>query len=386
MNNRTLYLWLLCFFLFAQLTVHAQEIRENEKGEKIVVFPDGSWRYFNDQTIHPAGSFPVFSDTIGALDHPTNLTEEIVRKLMNRKSQLAFEANKLARMRILEAARERERIEREYEALGQTNPNSTAAKRVKMRLQAAKDTEMQAQKEAMLAQTELSETNELTAKGNLLQAFVQKQKDRAAKIELKADQNAATFFDARFLTPQEFDNLGLDDQTNSYLNPPKSTCRLAFNGVDETTGRRRKDMPIKQLFTHTDDRLRYYMKDKEYLSCSGYLSTIDGGFRMLSLEFKFAYPNAREAYGFIEKGSMLTLSFLNGDFINLKSGTIANGSYNMETEILTYRVQYPIDQGQISYLKKQDLDRIKVYWSSGFEEYEVYDVAFLKNQAKCLAW
>ncbi|MEO0338621.1 MAG: hypothetical protein AAF242_05350 [Bacteroidota bacterium] len=386
MRFKTLYLWLLCCFLFSQIAIYAQEIRENAKGEKIVVYTDGSWRYFNDQTIHPAGSFPVFSDTIGTLDNPTNLTEEIVRKLMNRKSQLALEANRLARMRILEAARERERLEREYQAVSASSPNSSATKRLQMRLDAAKTTEQEAQVEARLAQNELTETNKLTAKGNLLQAFVQKQKDRAAKIELKADQNAATFFDARFLTPQEFDYLGLEDQNNAYLNPPKSTCSLAFNGREEVTGRRRKDMPKKQLFTHTDDRLRYYMKDKEYLTCSGYLSTIDGGFRMLSLEFKFAYPNAREAYGFIEKGSMLTLSFLNGDFINLKSGTIANGSYNMETEILTYRVQYPIDQGQISYLKKNDLDRIKVYWSSGFEEYEVYDVAFFKHQAKCLAW
>ena len=183
MRNKTLYLWLLCCFLGSPFKSFAQEIRENEKGEKIVVYSDGSWRYFNDQTIHPAGSFPVFSDTIGSLDNPTNLTEEIVRKLMNRKSQLAYEANKLARQRILEATRERERLEREYQASSAANPNSPVSKRLKMRLIAAKDTEQEAQKEAMLAQEELSETNELTSKGNLLQAFVQKQKDRAAKIE-----------------------------------------------------------------------------------------------------------------------------------------------------------------------------------------------------------
>ena len=41
---------LLLSFSFGALFVQlgfSQVIRENEKGEKIIVYPDGSWQYFN---------------------------------------------------------------------------------------------------------------------------------------------------------------------------------------------------------------------------------------------------------------------------------------------------------------------------------------------------
>ena len=178
----------------------------------------------------------------------------------------------------------------------------------------------------------------------------------------------------------------MNEQKNLMLNPPKPNCRTAFDGIVPETGQRRKDMPKKKLFSHTDERLRHYMKERDYLNCKAYLSTVNGGFRVLNLEFNFAYPNAREAYGFIEKGSILTILFINGDFINLKSGVLAEGQYDIKKELLTYRVQYPVSQGQVSYLKKNELDRVRVYWSSGFEEYEVYELDFFINQAACLGW
>ena len=104
----------------------------------------------------------------------------------------------------------------------------------------------------------------------------------------------------------------------------------------------------------------------------------------MTLEFTFAYPNAREAYGFIEKGSILTVKMLNGDFVNLRSGVMDQGSYDTETELLSYRVYYPIDRSQMSILKNNEVDAIRVFWSSGFEEYEVYQLDFFSNQLQCI--
>ena len=109
-----------------------------------------------------------------------------------------------------------------------------------------------------------------------------------------------------------------------------------------------------------------------------------GGYRFLSLQFTFAYPNAREAYGFIEKGSYLTIKLLNGDFINLKAGKMDRGSYDLTTDLLTYQVNYPIDRSQIGLLKHSEVDAIRVFWSSGFEEYEVFQLDFFINQLSCL--
>lgn len=373
----------LCLFPFFG---NSQEIRENERGEKMIVYQDGSWRYFNENEIHPPGTFPTLNDTISELDAPTNLTETVVRKLMNRKSQIAAEANTIAQERIVEAIALRHRIEKEFASLKkQEGLNSEGGKRLQLRLTAARKMEATARREAQLAKNELQATHEMVQKGDLLEAFVKKQKDRAAKIELQSTTAGSEFFTATLTTPEEFRYQDMRLEDNLMVNPPNESCRFAHNAYDPKLERHRREMPSGELFSYTDDRLRFYLKDKAYLSCDAYLSTV-GGLRLLNLEFKFAYPNASEAYGFIEKGSILTLLFLNGDFINLQAGVLANGQYDMKTEELTYRVQYPVSNAQVTYLEKGELDRVRVYWSSGYEEYEVFNVDFMAHQAACLGW
>lgn len=389
--NSTIFPKKAAFLLLLSISAipfgYSQEIRNNENGEKMVVYKDGSWRYFNEATIHPPGTFPTLNDTISELDAPSDLTETVVRKLLYRKSQMAEEANAIAQQRIEEAIELRQKIEKDLDAIKKREGlQSDNVERLNRRLQAAKNLEITARREAQLAQAELQKTSEMTQKGDLLEAFVQKQKDRAAKIELKSTTAGSEFFTPIMTTPEEFRYPDMMIKDNLMVNPPDETCRYAYNAYDQNIQRHRRDMPAKELFSYTDDRLKFYLKDKPYLACDAYLSTIGGGFRFLNLEFKFAYPNAREAYGFIEKGSILTLLFLNGDFINLQAGVLANGQYDMETEELTYRVQYPISTAQISYLKKNDLDRVRVYWSSGYEEYEVFDVDFFIHQSTCLGW
>lgn len=378
---------LLLLIIIATPSGFSQEIRENENGEKMIVYKDGSWRYFNESTIFPPGTFPTLNDTISELDAPSNLTENVVRKLMYRKSQMAEEAHLIAQQQIEEAVELRQRVELELEQLKKEQGlNSEGVKRLSRRLNAAQQLETTARREALLAQNELEETTEMTQKGDLLEAFVKKQKDRAVKIELSSTTAGSDFFTPIMTTPEEFRYQDMLFKDNLMLNPPDAACDFAYNGYDQKIMRNRRDMPAKELFTYTDDRLKFYLKEKAYLSCRANLSTIGGGFRMLNLEFKFAYPNAREAYGFIEKGSILTLLFLNGDYINVQAGVLANGQYDMETEELTYRVQYPISPSQVTYLKNNDLDRVRVYWSSGYEEYEVFDVDFFIHQSNCLGW
>ncbi|RME98807.1 MAG: hypothetical protein D6772_08540 [Bacteroidetes bacterium] len=108
------------------------------------------------------------------------------------------------------------------------------------------------------------------------------------------------------------------------------------------------------------------------------------GFRYLNLKFTFAYPNAREAYGFIDRNSVLTIKLLNGDFVNLRAGELARGQYNTVKQELTYEVRYPIDRSLISTLKNSEVDLIRVWWSSGYEEYPIQQLDFFQHALRCL--
>lgn len=362
--------------------VAAQEVRQNAQGETIVVYEDGSWRYFNETIIRSPGDYAVLEADVTPLDNPVRLTEDIARKIAYRQEQMAREAHEIAERRVTQALQQRLRIEQELQS-ARDAAEAEALRRLNIRLYAARQAESNAKEEVRLAAGELQRAEALTEKGDILAAFKMRQNNRTRRIDLPRTNEMTPDFLSAFDPVTDF-YVSQNNVQNTTTLPPRQQCRYAFEGADKRSGQQRRDMPNRLLFTHTDDRLRLFMKDKDYLRCEGYLSSIGGGYRFLTLEFTFAYPNAQEAYGFIEKGSILTIKMLNGDFVNLKSGTMAQGSYDINAQILTYQVIYPIDQSLLAFLRKSEVDTIRVFWSSGYEEYEVYALDFFMEQIECL--
>lgn len=369
---------------FACTALTAQVIRQNAQGEKIIVYPDGSWKYFNDKKTGGGTDYPVYEAAVTPFDNPVLITEQDALKIATRRAQLAREAVNIAQERATKATEQRTKLEQEFTtASAREAAESENLRRLNIRLSAARKTEVESQNEAQIAQQELSKADELTRKGNILETF--KTAEAARKSQLyfpKADALSADFFSSITPTTPYYQDFV---KTNPYYGLEKEVqCKFKFNGKDQSTGRMRKELDAQHLFSFTDEKLRMFLKDKEYLSCKGFLSSLDGGYRFLTLEFTFSTPNAREAYGFIEKGSILTIRLINGDFINLKSGSMDRGSYDTKENLLTYRVHYGIAGDQLSFLEKSEVDKIRVFWSSGYEEYEVYQLDFFMKQLACL--
>jgi hypothetical protein len=375
------------FFLHLAANLTAQVLRENEKGEKIIVYPDGRWQYFADYTqgstvkYDPEESqsdnsdkYPVFEGKIAPLEGDIPITMEDLRKIADRRKQLATSAADLATQRATEAADQVVYLERELTAARKKQDQETM-RRLEIRLDAARRTQRETELEARSARRELDQAVALTEKGNFAEEYLKNQEKLRQRL---TKRNATSSRSALNLS-------AFKEPYGDMPTPPAKAknCDYAFEGKDQRTGATRIDLQQELLFTHTNDRLRLFLKDKEYMRCEGYFTTT-GGFYFLTFEFTFAYPNAREAYGFIEKGSILTVKLLNGDFINIQAGKMDRGSYDTETELLTYRVHYPISYGQINVLKNSEVDTIRVFWSSGFEEYPVYRTDFFLQQIRCL--
>lgn len=386
-----LFSGLLAFIIAALLSpLPAQPaMRTNEKGETIIVFPDGTTQVFSEfsgTTDTPAGAaqqekYPVADIRIEPLEGGIPITEEDLRRIAERKSQIARDAAQIAQDRAEEANRQRLRLEEEYRKALRRNTKASEVEQLASRLESARQAEEEAQREARIALMEANRTESITRRGTYVEDYLKGQ-------ELKKQQ-AKQYENMQLTAGASFENLLLDDNfspftstDNVILNPPVPECRVAYEGKD-SRGRYRRDLQKQLLFTHTDDRMRPVLNGQEYLTCEGYFTQL-GGYRYLTLEFTFAYPNAREAYGFIEKGSYLMVKLLNGQFITLFSGKMDKGAYDTETGLLSYLVHYPIDQGQINILKNSEVDSVIVSWSSGYEEYEVYQLGFFINQIRCL--
>ena len=377
--------WLLsafavCILPFAAIAQGV--IRTNEKGEKVIVFPDGSWYLFGQS--EGGKDYPKTVASIGALDAPVRLTDEDAMRIATRRVQLAREASTVASKRAEQASLSRQRMEAEIKTTAAaTSAQPQEAQRNSLRLTSARTLEAEAIKEAELAQNELKRAEAAIASGNFVQEASHIHASKSTQLILpKADELVQTYAPALTASAPGY-VLDWEDKQGLAARSPGGVCAFTFNGMDESSGRWRKELRKELLFTFTHEHLRLFLKEKEYLRCEGYMRSADG-FRSLILEFTFVYPNAREVYGFIEKGSTLTLRLLSGQQINLSSRAMAKVSYDTRREELTYRVEYPIDQSILGILSSSELDAIRVFWSSGFEEYPVYALDFFMKQLACL--
>ena len=165
---------------------------------------------------------------------------------------------------------------------------------------------------------------------------------------------------------------------------PGYTCDFEFQGVDEFTNRQKKELAQELFFTHTDERLKPYLKNRDYVTCNGYITSIGGGFRYLTLVISIASRNAVREYGNIKNGSLLNLKLLNEETVSLFSQSESQGLQDPKTGDTVYKIRYPIDYQKEKSLIRTGVDKVRIVWSSGYEDYEVYNVDFFINQLNCL--
>ncbi len=81
---------------------------------------------------------------------------------------------------------------------------------------------------------------------------------------------------------------------------------------------------------------------------------------------------------------MVILKFIDGTTLTVSNLRNDDGTLDPTGQVFTYRGQYALDPSVLKKLRKTELDKIRVSWSTGYEDYEVQNVDLLMRQAKCL--
>lgn len=383
--HKSHFLVALIGLLLLPLLSHGQiVIRENAKGEKLKIYPDGRIEYFNGDPYEPTEgedllTYPVFQGYIEPLDGEISVNEIDLYKIAQRRSQLSSVAADLAQQRLTQAQDNFQRLQSRYNQAG----NDASARNILLKqLEAARRTLEQSQIQLNESKQAALNDEQLVKKGGFVESFNQRvRENRLREANSQRLRTASTQSYAQLIPLTN--NTIASSFEDLLLRPPSRECRYAFDGQDAETNQYRRDLQPELLFSYTDERLRPYLQDKEYLVCEAYVSSV-GGFRYLTLNFTFAYPNAQEAYGFIDQNSVLTIKLLNSDVINLRAGKMDRGQYDTIKQELTYSVYYPIDRSYIGLLKTSEIDLLRVFWSSGFEEYPIHQMDFFQRQFQCL--
>jgi len=173
------------------------------------------------------------------------------------------------------------------------------------------------------------------------------------------------------------------DEDNVYYNHPKFSCKTDFDGTDPILKKHRLEYEESVFFTHQPSYLP--LKDNQpYLKASSYFTLVEGGQFFLNLNVRIQTDNPRKDYGYLERGSRLFITFLNGEELVLINNLLNLGSINKKKGSVTFRGQYSLNIYSQNKIKRNPIDKVRIEWAKGYEDYSVYYVDLLQKQFKCL--
>jgi hypothetical protein len=174
-----------------------------------------------------------------------------------------------------------------------------------------------------------------------------------------------------------------DPATDVMLRPPTPPCIIAASSRDEFSGEISREMARVELFRYTNPALKNYLQGKTHVVCEVALAAA-GPRATLLLTFTINDPNARKAFGRLEKNSIAQMKFMDGSSITLQNAVADDGQFQPESGATIYRAQYALMAETLRKMRRTELDKLRIAWSNGYEDYDVQYVDLLMRQAECL--
>jgi hypothetical protein len=169
------------------------------------------------------------------------------------------------------------------------------------------------------------------------------------------------------------------------FSPPAPECRITFDGIDNFTGKKKRETAFVPFFNHTEEYMRNAMGyDKDFIESEISLSRIQGGFLYLNITIFIRSKDAQRSFGFIDKNSPIALRFVNNKTLSLLNTKTDIGMVDMTNNFTTFKMQTQLTNSDVEAILKTELDAIRIAWSAGYEDYEILNLDVLQNLIKCL--
>ncbi len=177
-------------------------------------------------------------------------------------------------------------------------------------------------------------------------------------------------------------SFAVDDRNPEYI-AHDEICNITFNGMDKSLDQKRIEHGPQHLFGHTSEKLKHFLKNENFLNCNAYLTLLDGDY-YLNLDLDLASKDASKSYGFIDKNDMVKLTFINGENFIANSIYRAEGKLEQYSGHTRYEAIYKLQDIKMELIKDLELDKLAIIWSSGYEEYPIYEIDLLQRQLECI--
>ena len=410
----------LCFVM--HLAIQGQQIIVNSNGDKIIMYPDGSWRALDAQDSlllkqNLQKSETGLDDGQDNYESSRNKAEEqnfLIRQAQELKVIILEEEKKV--QNEFRLATNAQFKAGEYLHNAEANKDLIEPERIEalsqdydMAVKELRDAKEKQQEIKKLSADVISLTSapenitkkkldQLKSKYNLFlthyehtavpfapypksyspvaekHAAPQKEMTTATAANASTKTNTKEKGNSAFLPP--------GSRTRDYHAQPYN-CKIRIDTIDLDSKRRQVQVAPSMIFTHTDPDLRPYFKDKELITCKGSLVKI-GTYVYLNIDFQIGSSHSQNNFGALQKESLLRFKLLNGDYVSLYNIKADRGHIDPYSGNIVFSGQYALGKDEIRKLNSSALDKIRVLWATGYEDYDVYFIEFFKNQLNCL--
>ena len=390
-------------------SLNAQKILLTESGQKILLASDGSWSIVKfDETIDTEGN--IVSETGTSLDafqapnagkYP--LTVEQKAKVKNMlKSLLSDEAQLLVNREFFNDNIE---VLNEKKQLANEADNKLEEKELKKQI---KITEASAKK----SNQAYKESSKLIADAtDLLNGKVKKREKYIAKlvqvteapennnsgmggiIESKDEMAPAikqSISDETIVEKVEANPAQIKAMYPTSFKVPKENyprdkydCEITFDGFDDLLGSKKKEVKSEFFFGYSQKKMKSYFKNDDFIKCDAFVSKV-GKKYYITLKLRVKSKDAKKTYGMLRANETMRFEMVDGSKVYCTSMIQDDGTIEPYTGNTIYNGIFEINKDDLNTLKDSFLDNIGVIWSSGYEQYNIFNVDFLKNQLECL--
>ncbi len=173
-----------------------------------------------------------------------------------------------------------------------------------------------------------------------------------------------------------------DRKQDVYFNPPVTECNGVISDKDPFTGKNRKLTQPAELFHFTNSFMVHALQGKEHITC--YASIIEVQKKtFLHLKFVINDANGARTFGSIRQDVPIIITLINETKIPLTNGLTDPGSMDPSGTVFTVSASTQLWKSEHDALMKMEIDKIRIPWQRGFEEYEVYNVAVIQRLLQC---
>jgi hypothetical protein len=174
-----------------------------------------------------------------------------------------------------------------------------------------------------------------------------------------------------------------DVKEDVMLNPTSLPCNFLVNKTDEFSGKVYKEMVYEEAFRFTNDFMKSHLNGKPHIVCEASLSTL-GELLLLNLKVTINETNALKSFAGVKKNGTCVIKLINNSQLIMESVRDEEGIFDEVGGFCVFNLQFASNKNALKQLQKSELDKIRIAWKKGYEEYEIYNVDIFKKQSNCL--